>query len=266
MLPEVFVSKTHKRKDFVDSVMESFSKEFSGKKVFVKPNIVSHENYPTTTHPETLEAVLSFLERSGCETGVGDGPAPDAGKSHRIIEDHPLNRTCAAFDIELVNLHECMFLKKRAGGSTLTVSSIPFDYEYIISLPVLKCHQNTGLTGALKNQFGYLRTRERILMHGRIRNIHKGIANLNLILKPGITIMDAIQTYRRANEARHGGVMAELGWMLAGKDPVALDCAGLELLSGIENSLKGRGWKDIEHIRLSKQLGVGSVEFRKIGL
>lgn len=266
MFPEVFLRKTHERKGFVDAVLQRFSREFSGKKVFVKPNIVSHENYPTTTHPETLEAVLSFLEKSGCETGVGDGPAPTAGKSHRIIEDHTLNRACAGFDVELINLHECRFQRKGAGRAVLSVSSVPFDYDYIISLPVLKCHQNTDLTGALKNQFGYLKSRERVLMHGRIRNIHKGIANLNILLKPDLTIMDAVQTYRRANEARNGGVMAELGWMLAGKDPVALDCVGLGLLQGIDTSLKGRGWKDVEHLRLSKELGVGSVEFRKIDI
>ncbi len=266
MVSDVYFRKTFSRPDFVRAVMSVFRKEFSGKKVFVKPNIVSWEGYPTTTHPETLETVLTFLDKEGCGIGVGDGPAPDAGKSHRIIENHPLNATCSKFDVELINLHECKFAKRKAGAGSLRVSEIPFEYDYWISLPVLKCHPATGITGALKNQFGYLKIRERILMHTRLKNIHRGIANLNLVLKPDLTIMDAVQTYRRANEARHGGVVAELGCMLAGSDPVALDCAGFELLSETEAALRKKTWKDVDHIRLSKELGVGSVEFRRIDI
>jgi uncharacterized protein (DUF362 family) len=43
--------------------------------IFIKPNIVSYEHYPTTTHPETLDAILNFLK--GKQITVGDAPAFD---------------------------------------------------------------------------------------------------------------------------------------------------------------------------------------------
>jgi uncharacterized protein (DUF362 family) len=266
MVSEVLCRRTGDRKAFVRDVLARFSGEFSGKRVFVKPNIVSYEGYPTTTHPDLLEACLAFLQGSGCETGVGDGPAIDAGKPHRVIEDHPLNAVCSRFDVELINLHECRFAKRKAGRMGIRVSCVPFEYDFLLSLPVLKCHPHTGMTGALKNAFGYLQSRERMLMHAKLRNIHRGIASLNLVLKPHLTIMDCVHTYRRANEVRHGGVMAELGYMAAGSDPVALDCLGLDLLGGIDACLRGKGWKDVEHIRFAEAMGAGSASFRRVDI
>jgi uncharacterized protein (DUF362 family) len=60
----------------------------NAKRIFVKPNIVSSEPYPTTTHPEVLEALLSWL--SSREIVVGDGPAVDAGRSDKVLRNTPL--------------------------------------------------------------------------------------------------------------------------------------------------------------------------------
>jgi uncharacterized protein (DUF362 family) len=69
----------------------------------VKPNIVSYEPYPTTTHPEVLEAVLKRLD--GCEVVVGDAAAVDAGRSSRILQKSPLNEVCERYSVKLVNLY-----------------------------------------------------------------------------------------------------------------------------------------------------------------
>jgi uncharacterized protein (DUF362 family) len=83
----VYFSQNGNREHFVDQILEIFTASLQkAKKVFVKPNIVSYEPYPTTSHPEVLEAVLKRL--GGCEVVVGDAPAIDAGRSsleiHRI--------------------------------------------------------------------------------------------------------------------------------------------------------------------------------------
>ncbi len=257
----VYVGRVKDRVDFVTKILEIYQEEISRvKTIFIKPNIVSYESYPTTTHPEVLNALLSKLGNK--KVVVGDGPAFDAGDSKKIIEEHPLKRVCDKFNVPLIDLNSSEMVKVRSGrGYGLKVSVIPFKFEYFISLPVLKVHKVCGLTGALKNQFGLVSKWDRIKMHTKIKDIHKGIAELNSVINPDLLIMDAVETLLNAQEVRHGGKKAKLGYMLAGKDPVALDTIGLQLLSRIEPKLKGKKPEDIKYISYAAQIGVGDSEF-----
>ena len=263
-MSDVYYSKTNDREGFTRLILEKFRKEFQGKKVLVKPNIVSFEDYPTTTHPDVLRAVIDTLQTADCEIAVADGPAADAGDTGKTIKEHHLREVCNKFGLELINLHEHPFEKRKARNIGLRVSTFPDNYDYIISLPVLKTHPNTQLTGALKNQFGLFANRTRMLIHARIKNIHKSIAELNLLIKPDLFIVDAVETLIGANEVRHGGRKAELGYMLGGKDPVALDSYGLELLKHVAPQLEGKKPDDVRHIKYAAEYGVGSMKYRAV--
>jgi uncharacterized protein (DUF362 family) len=100
----VYFSQNGKREQFVSQILEIFATSLQkGKKVFVKPNIVSHEPYPTTTHPQVLEAVLKRL--GDCEVVVGDAPAIDAGRPSKILQKSPLSEVCKRYGVKLVNLY-----------------------------------------------------------------------------------------------------------------------------------------------------------------
>ena len=171
---------------------------------------------------------------------------------------------CGEFNVELCNLHEEAFRKVMTRtGYKLRVSDIPFSYEYLISLPVLKYHPLTNITGALKNHFGFLPNRERIMMHSRLKNIHRSIAELHNIFKANLIIMDGCRTMRSANELRHGGKVLRLGYMFSGQDPVAIDCAGLALLKNTVPELEGIQYRDIEHINYAIRLGIGIHDYRR---
>jgi len=262
--PIIYLADTEDRISFVNWVLEKVWAGFTqsqGLKVFVKPNIVSHEPYPTTTHPQVLASVLDFLLDCGCQVVVADGPAFDAGDSERIISSHPLREVCNERGIELQNLHKQGFKKVKAKSMSLEISTLAFDCDHIISLPVLKPHKRCYMTGALKNQVGFLRNRERIMMHTRLKSLSKGIAEVNSVVRPNLFIVDAIETYRHANERRHGGREVRLGYMLAGKDPVALDSLGLELLKGVETSLHDERPENVAYIAHALRLGLGSIEY-----
>ncbi len=259
----IYLQKTGNRKEFVTKTLKEIEEELKrAKKILLKPNIVSHESYPTTTHPEVLEACLKFLLGLKKEVLVADGPAPDAGSSKKIIAEHFLKKICDKFQLPLVNL--CLEPMKRIKTKSFEfkISTIPFEYDFIISLPVLKSHSTTGITGALKNQFGLLFPRDRIILHAAPwKSIHKAIAELNLAIKPNFWIIDAVQTLINTNEVRHGGKLKELGYMLAGKDPVSLDIEGLKLLQKVDPDLKDKKPEDIPHLKYAIDLGVGQREY-----
>lgn len=50
------------KRGFVDLVLRQYADMFEeAETVFTKPNVVSHEPYPTTTDPQVLDVVLTFL-------------------------------------------------------------------------------------------------------------------------------------------------------------------------------------------------------------
>lgn len=261
----VYLQKTQDRKRFVRKIFEKELKEEvkKAKKVLLKPNIVSFEPYPTTTHPEVLETCLEFLSTLKKEVLVGDGPAPDAGNSKKIINEHPLKKVCDQFQISLVDLCSGSLKKIKTKSFEFNVSPIPFEVDYIISLPVLKSHGTTKITGALKNQFGLLSQKDRILLHILPwRDIHRAIAEINLKIRPNFWIIDAVKTLLETNEIRHGGKIKNLGYMLAGRDPVSLDIEGLKLLKKVNPHLKNKSPEDILHLKYAIDLGVGKPEFK----
>jgi uncharacterized protein (DUF362 family) len=264
MPSKVFVRETSDRKDFVNSVLKRFQRDFKDRTIFVKPNIVSYEPYPTTTHAAVLDTVLKFLTDKGNSVVVGDGPATDSGNHSKIMENSPLNRVCGKYFVELVDLHEYGFRKfLTRSGYRLRVSEIPYECDYMISLPVLKAHSKTTITGATKNLFGLLQNRERMMMYARLKNMHRCIAELHSAFKANLTIMDAVETLITSSEVRHGGEKKKLGYMLAGDDPLAIDSLGLHLLQGVDPNLKGKKLLEIKHLEWMKKLNLGKIDYKR---
>jgi uncharacterized protein (DUF362 family) len=81
------------------------------------------------------------------------------------------------------------------------------------------------------------------------------------VAKPHLFIVDAVKTLISAQEVRHGGKEKELGYMLAGTDPLALDFCGFELLQKVEPELEGKSPEDISHLKYSLDYEVGLKDF-----
>ena len=257
----VYFSENCSREHFVDQIMEIYKSSLQkAKKVFVKPNIVSYEAYPTTTHPEVLEAVLKGL--SDCETVVGDAPAIDAGRSNKILQKSPLRKVCDAHGVKLVNLYsEKMKTVQSPRGYKVKVSTLPLSCDFVISIPVLKVHGMVGLSGALKNQFGYLSRQDRLLMHCKVKNINKGIAEVNAAVSTNLFVVDAVETMIGAQECRHGGCPAQLNTMIAGTDPVSLDLFVLQILKRLEPKFEDKKNQAMRYIDYAESYGVGIKDF-----
>lgn len=293
----LYMQMTDNRMRFTEKVVLRFMNEIKKKKhVFIKPNIVSDELYPTTTHPDVLRYVLKNIPES-CKVTVADAPVPNSPvtmgmDSRNVIKKSPLQKVCKQLDYSLENLYDLGFEEVTTpSGMKLMVSKVALECDYMISLPLMKTHclKYVGLTGALKNNFGILGSRDRIALHANtlpvraarkflgkksekvMRKIMKdktdinlAIAELNVIRKPDLFIVDMVDTLIKANEIRHGGKEAHVGVMLAGKDPVALDCLGLELLKKVDPKLSKKKPEDIPAIKYAMELGVGTEKFKRV--
>ncbi|MHA1232513.1 MAG: DUF362 domain-containing protein [Candidatus Helarchaeota archaeon] len=262
------------RKQFVEKILNLFKDQIKNK-VFVKPNQVSYEEFPTTTHPETLEAVFKYLQDKGCEIICGDGQGVDV--SNKKVENTTIKQICEKYGIEFKNLYKSPMKKyKTPRGVSIKMSTLPFEVDSIISLPNLKSHPHWELhmTGALKMVVGYFSKIDRIKMHMHaffpfMRSRWKIIAEANWLLMKQeslplyLTIMDATEPLIHANELRHGGkpVKLEPGYLLASKCPVVLDIFGFELLKKVEPRYKDKTIDYVPYIKWAVEYGLGGPEF-----
>ncbi|MFX1496327.1 MAG: DUF362 domain-containing protein [Promethearchaeota archaeon] len=256
----IYFTKNPDRKRFVASLIPRFIKHIDGR-VLIKVNLVSYNAYPTTTHPEMIEAVYEQIKSSSSEIICGDGQSIDL--SAKKIENHPIIEKCEELGIPFVNFYDHSFKKvKSTRGFSLKVSEIPFQQDFIISLPILKDHFIVKLTNALKDKFGYLPKTERLKMHTKLKDIHKGIAELNTIFKSHLIICDALKVMVKAQEFRHGGEEKDLGYLFAGTDPIALDFYGFKILQPISIKLKDiDNPLEIKYIKYALDYGVGSTDY-----
>jgi uncharacterized protein (DUF362 family) len=205
----VYLRQNGDREEFARKAFQQFDilGRALGKYVLLKPNIVSSEPYPTTTHPATVEACLNLLQGVARKVIVADGPAWDAGDTQYIIEEHLLNKSCEKFGVPLTDLFVQGTKKVRMRSFELEISLIAFECDLIVSLPVLKVHGICDITGALKNHVGFLSTADKKRLH-RSLDVHKVIAELNEVIKPSLHIVDGMQTIINTNELRHGGKLS----------------------------------------------------------
>ncbi|NVM30897.1 MAG: DUF362 domain-containing protein [Candidatus Helarchaeota archaeon] len=251
-----FEEGKEKRKEFTLKILETYKDQINGK-VFIKPNMVSYEDYPTTTNPEILETVITHLQDRGLEIICGDAHAVDV-KTEKV-QDTTIIRICKKHDIKFLNLHKHPRKKfKSPRGFKIKMSLIPFQADSIISLPNLKTHRHWELrmTGALKMVVGYFTNWERIKMHMIIiKNRWKMIAEANWFLMKQenspthLTIMDAVQPLIHANELRHGGVPINVGYLFASSSPTVLDIHGFNLLKEYEPRYKDKTIAYVPYIK-----------------
>jgi uncharacterized protein (DUF362 family) len=256
----IYFTENPDRKRFVASLLSRYRNNIRGK-VLIKVNLVSHNLYPTTTHPEMIEAVYEQIKSNASEIICGDGHGVDVPS--KKIENHPILQKCKELGISFINFYEHSFKKiKSSRGYAIKVSEIPLQQDFIISLPILKDHFIVNLTNALKDKFGYLSKTERIKMHTKVKSISKGIAELNTVLKSDIIICDALKVLVKAQEFRHGGIEKNLGFIFAGIDPVALDYQGYKLLRPISIKLKTiDNPLQIKYLKYALDYGVGSMDY-----
>lgn len=263
-----FEEGKEKRKEFTLKILDLFRDQIKGK-VFIKPNLVSYEEYPTTTNPEILETVITYLQDHGHEISCGDGHAVDVKASS--VKESTMKRICEKYGIEFLNLHkQPMKTLKSPRGFKIKMSAIPFQAESIISLPNLKAHRHMELrmTGALKMVVGYFTKFERIKMHMMIiKNRWKMIAEANwfLMKQEGapshLTIMDAVQPLIYANELRHGGTPIYAGHIFASNCPTVLDIHGFTFLKQYEPKYADKTMQYVPYIQYAINYGLGGPEY-----
>jgi len=234
-----------------------------GHVVVLKPN-ASFEAPPewgATTHPDVVSAVLdACFEAEARRVYVVDHTLKAAEK---CFARTGLGDAVAAFTkAKLVSLDDRKAYREVIvpSGKVLKKVEIPVLMEKVdlfINLPSAKSHSATGVSLGLKNLMGLIWDRHHF--HDNI-DIHQGVADLATILKPQLTILDAIRILKTGGPAGPGDVDPFNG-VIAGVDPVAVDAYGVGLSTWNRQTFRPN---QIRYIRASAEQGLGTTDLESL--
>jgi uncharacterized protein (DUF362 family) len=129
-----------------------------------------------------------------------------------------------------------------------SISEHAFCWDRIINVPVPKTHYLTTVSIAMKNLKGFImREHKPLFHHCGTHGIHGAVADLNLLIRPCLNIVDCTAPVHRNKN-----------FLLAGTDIVATDA--------VTASLMGFNPQEIPTIRLGSEAGLGEMDLTKIDI
>lgn len=231
----------------------NWEKFVKGKKVFLKINALSHQVIPgLCTSPWVLEAVLYVMK--GKEIYVGDANVATIKQLEKAGESWRYKQICEKYGAKFVNLSnektKAIEIKEGLVFKKIDVPEILLEVDSIVTLPVLKTHNVTKMTCALKNQWGCIPR----FRHQYHLVAHKCIADVNKALGVSFCIADASVCIEGSGPRT--GKPKVMDSIMACGDLVALDSFATELIELNE---------EVGYIKNAEKLGVGKTEYNLVG-
>jgi uncharacterized protein (DUF362 family) len=279
-MADVFITGEKSRIAGVQSVLGAFDLSmFSGTTVAVKANFNSADAFPASTHIDTLDTICSSVleqrpvsvtlaERSGMgntrhvleEMGVL-ALSRDRGFGMTVLDE--LDRG-GWQEIQATGLHwrRGFFLAKDIARA-----------DHVVQTCCLKTHRYGGnFTLSLKNMVGTVARRVPGINYDFMDELHTSpyqrsmIAEINKFCRTDIVVMDAIEGFSSGGPDR--GKLIRPGVILASRDRVAIDAAGVALLRAfgtVPGVMSGKIFEQ-DQIARAAELGVGVTAADRIRL
>ncbi len=205
----------------------------TGEKIVLKPNVLigAAPEKCVCTHPAVFRAVAKILIEAGVDVSCGDSPSFGGCRVNmrlaglKQVADE-LGMPLADFSHGRVVMYKEALLNRR-----FTIANGILDADGLVSLPKLKTHGLTRMTGAVKNQFGCIPGFIKGQHHARTPDpfdFATMLVDLNTLIKPRLYIMDAIMAME-GNGPRSGNPR-KLGVLLVSDDPIATDAVACKLI------------------------------------
>ena len=167
-----------------------------GKSVLLKPNVgrVAPPGSGIVTHPEVVAAAIDVFREAGAEVAVGESPIVGVDVQEAFaaagMAAVARNRGCPLIDMDR---RPCVEVPVPEGQviHSLKVCAEAMEFDFIVSIPVMKRHMHTGATLAVKNMKGCLWRRSKVELHmlpalagSKDKPLDVAIADMASVLRP----------------------------------------------------------------------------------
>lgn len=227
--------------------------------VVIKPNIAWNQppDVAATTNPAVVGEIVKMCK--------------EAGAGRVLVLDHVIDKPAEM----VLGLTGIMAAGKATGADVIAVQNesdyrpvdIPkgkairsdtcikdiLDADVFINVPVAKVHNATRVTLGMKNLMGCIWDRQ--AWHANA--LDQCIADYATAIRPDLTILDANRILLTGGP-KGPGKTKDVGQVVAGVDPVAIDAYGATLF-GLDPG-------EVGHIRLAHELGAGELDLDKLNI
>ena len=250
-----------------ETVSEAIKKAFKvfpfdlcGKKVLIKPNVLraSQPEEGITTHPMILRAVVDTVEMMkpisiivGDNSGVFSyGANEDAFIKTGLMEAAKGYYQNIGTDSIKVDFNPDFL-------STISISRVALESDFIISIPKFKTHGLTVLSGGIKNSYGFLPGAQKARLHkaaGNPERFNNLIVEVFRIRVPDFFIVDGIVAMEGNGPASSD--LRETNLVLASDNAVALD--------GVMATMMGCDPGRLRFLQRARELNLGDYDLNHL--
>jgi uncharacterized protein (DUF362 family) len=230
-------------------------------KIMIKPNVVLGGRVfksfikGCVVNAGLLEEIIVFLKEFGCsDITIGEGSVllPElSADTESAFEYSGVAELARRHEVKLMDFYKHPFEKVELGGKKIEVSLPVLEADYIINVPVLKTHNQTRVSLSIKNLKGCLSYKSKKSFHNF--GLENYIAMLGAYIKPQLNIVDGLYTINNGPTSLD---YQEVGVVLAGADPLAVDIVGTMIL-GINPA-------EVGHIKEYAAITGGSLDISTI--
>jgi len=224
-----------------------------GERILLKPNLLAATPpaKAVTTHPGVFGAVAKQAIEAGARVSYGDSPG--FGRPEFAAKRAGLAAVAGELGLTLADFVHGKAVSNPEGHQLkqFTLAQGVLDCDGLVSLPKLKTHALTRMTGAVKNQFGCIPGFLKGEFHARMSEMDRFarmLVDLTVFIRPRLYVMDAIVAME--GNGPRSGHPRPVRALLFSSDPVALDAVACRLIN-LEPAL-------VPVIRWGAEMGLGT--------
>jgi len=247
-------------REAVKSAFKLFPLQVAGKKVLIKPNVLrsSEAKEGIVTHPAVLKAVVEKVEEMDpASLIVGDNPGLfNYGANEESFEKTGLMSAAKGY-YENIGNDSVKVDFNPDFMPMVSISRAVLEADIIISLPKFKTHGLTVMTGAIKNNYGFLPGAQKSRLHraaGSPERFHEVIVDVFRLRVPDFFIVDAVVGMEGNGPACTD--LRSIGLILASNDGVALDSVIARMMGLDPDRLR--------FLKKAREIGLGDYDLDKI--
>lgn len=233
--------------------------------VWLKPNFNTGDAPPGSTDPDFVKAVIELLYEYGAGKVIVGESSMMSASTRRVFEETGMLKKAEEAGAEVVFFDEGKWIKVSTGGKYLKRVSLPartLEAEKLVHVCCMKTHKWAKFTLSLKLSVGFMKPKERMMLHAR--HLEEKIADLNLVVHPDLIIMDGRKCFINGGPAC--GELRNPNIILVSGDRIALDVEAIKAIKSFEgNSLIGDPWDYIQ-IRRAVEQRIGAANVKEYNI
>lgn len=206
--------------------------------VLIKPNNCFRHSimppYGMVTTTRIVEGIVQLLLEHGCkDVSIGEGAIINIFDelepyTKRGFAGTGIARMAAKYGVRLIDFNEGPFRELNLGGLKVEVAKAALKTEFLINVPVLKTHFQTGVSLGFKNLKGCLGPGSKKRFHTSKR-LDTMICLLNEVIRSDLVIIDGIYMLEKGPETLAGTAYRK-DLIIAGRDVFESDVVGATIL------------------------------------